>query len=1304
MALTLLATNNAESTLASAISATDTSLIVSAGTGAEFPDAVAGESYFKLTLTDAATGSQVEIVNVTAKAGDIFTIERAQEGTLARAWAANDMVANMMTADTLNVIADFAKQASDSAEEAHGYALSASEFGDNKSTFADTAAGLAATTSGQYFRVPQGTGNVLAFRYYKNNSGVAQEVAEYPGQGSITNTIREFPTLAAAQADADAGNIPTGATAYYRSSDDSALAIEVINNDGTLAETGRRAASQNDVNLALSLGVKTTALMTHSGELFNGSVGWDGAEVAPSARYGGWKAPAGQTGFNTYVFAQLILSASELTFLNGKTVNFVIDITHSANLSGKLSDASLFIPMLRINGVDITNIPLNIVSISDTNTIVVFERQITSSDSSVMLAMRYRNTTALSSDVTFYNRTAYYHLQDPNGFKSELTNFNRRQYIPPVNNLAYLSPKSAEALGGATLDSTTATITIPSGQNGYNSYMGAFQRVHNNRTRAGETIRLVSKYSCSSGFLRTLTATQIGMLAQRNGVQSSGVQVAGSESLISIDETSFMIMADYIVEGTASELVSVYFQVKDNTFTGGARSFQLTATEFFFISDGETEGDKSRAIKNGVTTSGSLMSRFSSVSGEGLNGAVLDVANRTINTPAGSTSYNAYMLFFLSYPGLVKFVGSTVRFTMIFETSPDVTTETAMSVNVRVITPSGTTNYAAAFTNVTRMTSTLMRGEVTYAITGAETTFAPFIQLKSTTVRTSAGYFKLVDMRADLLDVVTLGDTLGDQMASLRESVLKSDIISALSGSASYSAIYTIKPDGTGDYTSLKTAIAAHGGGATDNARILYAIYEGIYTDLNTVIPKYVDIIGFGQRDNIWFKGELPDTVDPAQIPLTQTFWMNDTSRIRNLRITAKNMRYPVHSDSLAYPDTSIKNAALDVEECDIEHYGNAGAQAYQDSIGSGVTVWSAYHAWGCGLHSGEKINAVNTNFVSQTSPFYFHTNKDFDLPCKIKVTGGKFENKNGGSALAVQNMGSGQVNTCIIDGVTLQGITSIDSNTQKAEKLVNDWGDRNSEFQIHIRNCTPVAVKSTNDSRVLQLISIDSATSSVAVSGSAVPALFGYNPVIIAGGSGFPARVYSSHSVKGTIPGGLIGQRLGDCTTVNKTLTIVFDGGTPVTLTLAANYTSMSNDSVVTALNSLLNDSAGRAFSVITPYNYSAPVYQSDREVILTNTGSVVILKGTAVAFNGSKINGRRATNSDSRSTIAGIALENIVPGVQGRVQFSGYLHTTYIAFTGTPPATFLATCSVNADATLSAGSTTPLLQRVATDVYEVI
>ncbi|MEF4008057.1 hypothetical protein [Escherichia coli] len=251
MALTLLATNNAESTLASAISATDTSLIVSAGTGAEFPDAVAGESYFKLTLTDAATGSQVEIVNVTAKAGDIFTIERAQEGTLARAWAANDMVANMMTADTLNIIAQYAQQAAASAEQAGEYAGDASDYARNKFTFFKTAsdpdgtiAGLAATTEGQSFWVAQGPDALSAAWQYQNVAGVAVLQAKQPGTAAITGTIREFPTLAAAQADADAGNIQVGSTAYYRSPDDSALAIEVINNGGTLEPTGRRMPSQ----------------------------------------------------------------------------------------------------------------------------------------------------------------------------------------------------------------------------------------------------------------------------------------------------------------------------------------------------------------------------------------------------------------------------------------------------------------------------------------------------------------------------------------------------------------------------------------------------------------------------------------------------------------------------------------------------------------------------------------------------------------------------------------------------------------------------------------------------------------------------------------------------------------------------------------------------------------------------------------------------------------------------------------------------------------------------------------------------
>ena len=61
---------------------------------------------------------------------------------------------------------------------------------------------------------------------------------------------RQYMTLAAAQA--DIANIPEGSTTYYRSPDDSALAIEVINNSGTLEPTGRKMPSQEYLQQLIS--------------------------------------------------------------------------------------------------------------------------------------------------------------------------------------------------------------------------------------------------------------------------------------------------------------------------------------------------------------------------------------------------------------------------------------------------------------------------------------------------------------------------------------------------------------------------------------------------------------------------------------------------------------------------------------------------------------------------------------------------------------------------------------------------------------------------------------------------------------------------------------------------------------------------------------------------------------------------------------------------------------------------------------------------------------------------------------------
>ncbi|HBQ8033919.1 SGNH/GDSL hydrolase family protein [Klebsiella quasipneumoniae] len=56
---------------------------------------------------------------------------------------------------------------------------------------------------------------------------------------------RQYATLAAAQA--DIANIPVGSTTYHRSPDDSALAVEVINNAGTLQPTGRKMPSYSSL-------------------------------------------------------------------------------------------------------------------------------------------------------------------------------------------------------------------------------------------------------------------------------------------------------------------------------------------------------------------------------------------------------------------------------------------------------------------------------------------------------------------------------------------------------------------------------------------------------------------------------------------------------------------------------------------------------------------------------------------------------------------------------------------------------------------------------------------------------------------------------------------------------------------------------------------------------------------------------------------------------------------------------------------------------------------------------------------------
>lgn len=91
--------NNAYAQLAGGINSSATVLTVAAGQGARFPSLGTGD-YFFATLID--TSNNLEIVRVTARSTDSMTIVRGQDGTTARAYAANDRLELRPTAALFN--------------------------------------------------------------------------------------------------------------------------------------------------------------------------------------------------------------------------------------------------------------------------------------------------------------------------------------------------------------------------------------------------------------------------------------------------------------------------------------------------------------------------------------------------------------------------------------------------------------------------------------------------------------------------------------------------------------------------------------------------------------------------------------------------------------------------------------------------------------------------------------------------------------------------------------------------------------------------------------------------------------------------------------------------------------------------------------------------------------------------------------------------------------------------------------------------------------------------------------------------
>lgn len=172
MVMTVLLTNNARSTLLSGINALQTEIRLRAGGGNTFPTITAPGQWFPITIEDSV--GAIEIMRVIARSGDVFTVKRAQEGTTAKSFSANDVVELRLTVGAMQELVN----------DTH------TNFGRIYMTPADGVDSKIGVPAGYYFNVRSPSDDSYVDEY-QNVNGVAVATGKSYPSGALTQAMSE---------------------------------------------------------------------------------------------------------------------------------------------------------------------------------------------------------------------------------------------------------------------------------------------------------------------------------------------------------------------------------------------------------------------------------------------------------------------------------------------------------------------------------------------------------------------------------------------------------------------------------------------------------------------------------------------------------------------------------------------------------------------------------------------------------------------------------------------------------------------------------------------------------------------------------------------------------------------------------------------------------------------------------------------------------------------------------------------------------------------------------------------------------
>ncbi|MEK3911364.1 glycoside hydrolase family 99-like domain-containing protein [Paenibacillus sp. FSL H7-0331] len=489
----------------------------------------------------------------------------------------------------------------------------------------------------------------------------------------------------------------------------------------------------------------------------------------------------------------------------------------------------------------------------------------------------------------------------------------------------------------------------------------------------------------------------------------------------------------------------------------------------------------------------------------------------------------------------------------------------------------------------------------------------------------------------------------------------------------------TVKPDGTGDFISPKLANDSIQDSSPEKQYIIL-IYPGVYTEKNWVVKPYTTLRGT-DRETVILKGENSPSATNLEITNQSTIWLKGTANLENLTITARNMRYPVHSEDSG----NNKDAVHIVKNSHIEHYGNLEAVNYRNSwvaAHPGVTpptdldptkVWGGIsgvgsHAWGYGSASGVRETVYGSSFVSKADGWYVHNREDFTKPQINVINNSRIVSTETLQPIVIQSLGSGTNDEVIFNNTEIIGTYMVQNDspwiTQKPENQYANHADYNVTFT----NSTPIGYEDGHRGRALALFSSSTGSqSSVRVSGDAVPDILGTYETRD-GGGGLDGYLYGYWDISGIKVGlssnidvnNTLGRRLGDVSAIHKTLQVTFENGTTKTIIFNENYTNQPNSYVLGKINEALGVS-GRAVE----YNVTGSEYYpqvSDKQLILNNYTQVGIPRFAAVRFDTDNTTLRLMNAADAPESFVGIALERIKPGASGRVLTEGIMKSSQL------------------------------------------